>query len=215
VLVSNPEDGFRLERINRAALTILGRSAPPEPGVAVFAAFPDDRELWGGVRAQLGSEETPYELELARCGRPGAEWIRVAASRIGSRVQIVLADVTAARRAEATLRRQEHLLWQTQKLEAMGTLASGIAHDFNNIFTSIILFCSGLGERGGRPGQAHNHDAREAARRHGDDGISRFCKALQKDRCRAYPNPPLDVLRAVRRARDGRLTSTDGCSSTG
>jgi nitrogen-specific signal transduction histidine kinase/CheY-like chemotaxis protein len=51
---------------------------------------------------------------------------------------LIARDITEHKRAEEERLRLQAQLLQTQKLEALGTLAGGIAHDFNNILVGIL-----------------------------------------------------------------------------
>jgi PAS domain S-box-containing protein len=66
----------------------------------------------------------------------------------------IVRDITARKRAEEERENLRAHLLQSQKMEAVGTLAAGIAHDFNNMLQVILGYADLLllGKKQGDPG---------------------------------------------------------------
>jgi PAS domain S-box-containing protein len=106
----------------------------------------DDRApLEAAVKEHLEGRTPSFECEY-RVERDDGEWRwllargRCLRDATGTPYRFVgsTIDVTAQKQAQADKEHLEAQLRQSQKMEAIGTLAGGIAHDFNNILGAIL-----------------------------------------------------------------------------
>jgi len=155
----------RLSSLNPAFETVTGLRAADWVGQPFTALIAGGRaeEIWTSLRGTPGlALEVPVR---SATGERVLEVVLTMSPDASADLLCIGRDVSERKEAEARRVQLEMQLRQSQKREAIGTLASGIAHDFNNVLTAILGQAQLLQDEGPPPLKARAAEILQAGAR--------------------------------------------------
>ncbi len=165
------------------------RSRPQHPKFRTsFQNQPEARAMGGGrelFAQRKDGTEVPVEIGLNPLHTD--QGLYVIASVV---------DISARLAAQSEHLRLEERLRESQKLEALGTLAGGVAHDFNNILAAIVGFAE-LARESSRDRPQVIEDLEELLR-NADRGKELIQRILRFSRRQDEQRVPMDVTHTVK-----------------
>ena len=165
---------------------------------------PGDRRAILALLARHG-EARDFDMRARRIDGTPIRLRLTVRSEPDGQVQGIVEDVTESRRLEEQIQR-------TQRIEAVGTLASGIAHDFNNLLAGVLGYSSLLEQQlvGNDDLRGMARAIQDAAQRAADltRGLLGVTRPSTGEAARADPTLVLgDCARLARETFDRRITT--------
>jgi PAS domain S-box-containing protein len=179
---------YRFLDINPAFEKLTGLKAADILGKTILQVLPQTETLWIERYGKVAATGEPASFE-SYSGELNRTYQISAFCPQKGQFAVLFTDITERKKME------ERLL-QSQKMEAIGTLAGGIAHDFNNILGAIIGYADMAADD--LPEESRSHECITQILRAGDRARNLIAQILAFSRRHDAERKPLAVVPAIK-----------------